>query len=111
MNRANETSRIADQFLRWRSGIERTPTTRGLLSAGVSYRKVPGGLSDKDAMWFVEQELPWMNVRVKSRTFTSDSARLLVEWSDAVTNLANRTRIRLIIKRNKIVSVDEELID
>ncbi|MFP2926207.1 hypothetical protein ACLESO_13515 [Pyxidicoccus sp. 3LG] len=109
----NATKQLAADFLRWWMDPGSHPDFRSQFAPGFSYRKEPVGLSDEDAVWLIEQSLPWEEVQVKSLAFEGDTAVLEIEGIDPVTRLRHRKDLRIVIQGNSVVSVVErgEILD
>lgn len=101
------TKQIADEFLAWWVEPESNPGFARRFADGFTYRMEPVGPADSEAVWFVEQKLPWSQVEVKSHVVEGDTALIVILGVDPVTNLRHQVRWRLVIRDARIVSVVE----
>ncbi|WP_147443719.1 hypothetical protein [Corallococcus sicarius] len=100
---------LVDEFLQWWINPRALPDFSGRFAPGFSFRKEPVGLADEDAVWFVEQKLPWSGIEVKERVIEGDTAVLVLEGEDRVTELRHRATLKVVVRSGRIASVVETL--
>jgi hypothetical protein len=103
------TKQIADEFLGWWIDPASNPGFSRRFAHGFTYRKEPVGLADSEAVWFIEQKLPWSKVDVRSKKAEGDTALILIEGVDPVTDLRHEIRWELVVRGERIVSVVERV--
>lgn len=102
-----ELQQLAAEFVRWWVHPSGMPLFRERFAPGISYQLKPSGLADEEALWLLEQALPWEHVEVKSLAATGDVATVEIEGTDPVTLLRHRVLLTLRVAQGRIVSVVE----
>ncbi|RYZ17655.1 MAG: hypothetical protein EOO70_01305 [Myxococcaceae bacterium] len=107
----DDTGQLIDAFLRWWIDPRSIPGFSSRFVTGFSFQTKPAGLVDEDAVWFVEQRMPWSGVEVKKRVIEGDSAIVVLEGEDPVTALRHRVTFRIVVSGRQISSVLESFED
>ncbi|MFP2905392.1 hypothetical protein ACLESD_10110 [Pyxidicoccus sp. 3LFB2] len=105
----NETKRLATEFLQWWVNPQSSPGFSSQFMPGFVFRMEPVGLADQDAVWLVEQKLPWSGVEVKSQHIEGEMAVLVIEGVDPVTELRHRVGFSIVVRAGRIASVTERI--
>ena len=104
-----DSKRLVSQFLRWWLNPASVPDFPKQFVPGFSYRMQPGVLDDADLVSFIERAPPWTDVVVESEIIVDDTATVVASGVDPVTLLRHRATLRIVVRGENIVSVDERV--